>query len=137
MRKLLLIMAAVAALCLPLSACDGKDAALRASQALDISYATYDAAMQVCAAAYQAGRLSPENREKVIALGQTYVDAYRLGMQSLLTYVQTHDEAVRGDVVRQLAVVQDNLNALLRQALALGLDVKNLLAWEKTLPAGA
>ena len=135
MRRFLVALCAALALCLPLTACDGKEFALRAAQTLDISYTAYDAAMKVAADAHKSGRLDNAGRDRVIDAGQMYIDAWRMGMNALIMYVRSQSEENKGDVIRQIAVIKARMNQLLDLAGSLKLDIDNIMGWEKELPA--
>ena len=135
MRRFLVALSAALMLCLPLTACDGREFALRAAQTLDISYTAYDAAMKVAADAHKSGRLDNAGRDRVIDAGQIYIDAWRMGMNALIVYVDAQSEENRGDVLKQLEAIRGRLNELLTPAAALKLDVENIMGWESKTPA--
>ena len=135
MRRFLVALSAALMLCLQLTACDGREFALRAAQTLDISYTAYDAAMKVAADAHKSGRLDNAGRDRVIDAGQMYIDAWRMGMNALIVYVDAQSEENRGDVLKQLEAIRGRLNELLTLAAALKLDVENIMGWESRTPA--
>lgn len=135
MKRFLVVLCAVLTLCVPLTACDGKEFALRAAQTLDISYTAYDAIMKVAADAHKSGRLDNAGRDRMIDAGQLYVDAWRMGMNALIVYVRAQSEENRSDVLKQLGESRERLNRLLGLAADLKLDVKNIMGWESKTPA--
>ena len=105
---------------------------LTAYKTLETSAITYDTVMTAASDMHSQGKLQDADWEKLKDAALVYYEAYQVAVSGLLAYIQASDglsspDAMeRGNLKALVDKMTEDLQELLKAALALGVDVKEV-----------
>lgn len=123
----------VAALTASLVGCATQDEiTLTAYKTLETSAITYDTVMTAASDMHSQGKLQDADWEKLKDAALVYYEAYQVAVSGLLAYIQASegvsspDAMERGNLKALVDKMTEDLQELLKAAIALGVDVKEV-----------
>ena len=124
----------VVALTASLVGCAAQDEIeLTAYKTLETSAITYDTVMTAASDMHSQGKLQDADWEKLKDAALVYYDAYQVAVSGLLAYIQASEglsspDAMerRGNLKALVDKMTEDLQELLKAAIALGVDVKEV-----------
>lgn len=105
---------------------------LTAYKTLETSAITYDTVMTAASDMHSQGKLQDADWEKLKDAALVYYDAYQVAVSGLLAYIQASeglsspDAMERGNLKALVDKMTEDLQELLKAAIALGVDVKEV-----------
>ena len=105
---------------------------LTAYKTLETSAITYDTVMTAASDMHSQGKLQDADWEKLKDAALVYYEAYQVAVSGLLTYIQASegisspDAMERGNLKALVDKMTEDLQELLKAAIALGVDVKEV-----------
>lgn len=105
---------------------------LTAYKTLETSAITYDTVMTAASDMHSQGKLQDADWEKLKDAALVYYEAYQVAVSGLLAYIQASDglsspDAMeRGNLKALVDKMTEDLQELLKAAIALGVDVKEV-----------
>lgn len=128
-KKLLVVIALVSGL----MGCAAQDEIeLTAYKTLETSAITYDTVMTAASDMHSQGKLQDADWEKLKDAALVYYEAYQVAVSGLLAYIQASeglsspDAMERGNLKALIDKMTEDLQELLKAAIALGVDVKEV-----------
>lgn len=128
-KKLLVVVALVSGL----MGCAAQDEIeLTAYKTLETSAITYDTVMTAASDMHSQGKLQDADWEKLKDAALVYYEAYQVAVSGLLAYIQASeglsspDAMERGNLKALIDKMTEDLQELLKAAIALGVDVKEV-----------
>ena len=128
-KKLLVVVALVSGL----MGCAAQDEiTLTAYKTLETSAITYDTVMTAASDMHSQGKLQDADWEKLKDAALVYYEAYQVAVSGLLAYIQASeglsspDAMERGNLKALVDKMTEDLQELLKAAIALGVDVKEV-----------
>lgn len=129
-KKLLVVVAIVSGL----MGCAAQDEIeLTAYKTLETSAITYDTVMTAASDMHSQGKLQDADWEKLKDAALVYYEAYQVAVSGLLAYIQASEglsspDAMerRGNLKALVDKMTEDLQELLKAAIALGVDVKEV-----------
>lgn len=128
-KKLLVVVALVSGL----MGCAAQDEiTLTAYKTLETSAITYDTVMTAASDMHSQGKLQDADWEKLKDAALVYYEAYQVAVSGLLAYIQASeglsspDAMERGNLKALVDKMTEDLQELLKAAIALGVDVKGV-----------
>ena len=128
-KKLLVVVALTASLV----GCAAQDEIeLTAYKTLETSAITYDTVMTAASDMHSQGKLQDADWEKLKDAALVYYEAYQVAVSGLLAYMQASegisspDAMERGNLKALVDKMTEDLQELLKAAIALGVDVKEV-----------
>lgn len=128
-KKLLVVVALVSGL----MGCAAQDEIeLTAYKTLETSAITYDTVMTAASDMHSQGKLQDAEWEKLKDAALVYYEAYQVAVSGLLAYIQASeglsspDAMERGNLKALVDKMTEDLQELLKAAIALGVDVKEV-----------
>lgn len=128
-KKLLVVVALVSGL----MGCAAQDEIeLTAYKTLETSAITYDTVMTAASDMHSQGKLQDADWEKLKDAALVYYEAYQVAVSGLLAYIQASeglsspDAMERGNLKALVDKMTEDLQELLKAAIALGVDVKEV-----------
>lgn len=128
-KKLLVVVALVSGL----MGCAAQDEIeLTAYKTLETSAITYDTVMTAASDMHSQGKLQDADWEKLKDAALVYYEAYQVAVSGLLAYIQASeglsspDAMERGNLKALIDKMTEDLQELLKAAIALGVDVKDV-----------
>ena len=128
-KKLLVVVALVSGL----MGCAAQDEiTLTAYKTLETSAITYDTVMTAASDMHSQGKLQDADWEKLNDAALVYYEAYQVAVSGLLAYIQASeglsspDAMERGNLKALIDKMTEDLQELLKAAIALGVDVKEV-----------
>lgn len=128
-KKLLVVVALVSGL----MGCAAQDEiTLTAYKTLETSAITYDTVMTAASDMHSQGKLQDADWEKLKDAALVYYDAYQVAVSGLLAYIHASeglsspDAMERGNLKALIDKMTEDLQELLKAAIALGVDVKEV-----------
>lgn len=128
-KKLLVVVALVSGL---MGCAAQDDITLTAYKTLETSAITYDTVMTAASDMHSQGKLQDADWEKLKDAALVYYDAYQVAVSGLLAYMQASeglsspDAMERGNLKALIDKMTEDLQELLKAAIALGVDVKEV-----------
>lgn len=105
---------------------------LTAYKTLETSAITYDTVMTAASDMHSQGKLQDADWEKLKDAALVYYEAYQVAVSGLLAYIQASegisspDAMERGNLKALVDKMTEDLQELLKAAIALGVDVKEV-----------
>lgn len=105
---------------------------LTAYKTLETSAITYDTVMTAASDMHSQGKLQDADWEKLKDAALVYYEAYQVAVSGLLAYIQaseglsSQDAMERGNLKALVDKMTEDLQELLKAAIALGVDVKEV-----------
>ena len=105
---------------------------LTAYKTLETSAITYDTVMTAASDMHSQGKLQDADWEKLKDAALVYYEAYQVAVSGLLAYIQASeglsspDAMERGNLKALVDKLTEDLQELLKAAIALGVDVKEV-----------
>ena len=105
---------------------------LTAYKTLETSAITYDTVMTAASDMHSQGKLQDADWEKLKDAALVYYEAYQVAVSGLLAYIQaseglsSKDAMERGNLKALVDKMTEDLQELLKAAIALGVDVKEV-----------
>lgn len=105
---------------------------LTAYKTLETSAITYDTVMTAASDMHSQGKLQDADWEKLKDAALVYYEAYQVAVSGLLAYIQASegisspDAMERGNLKALVDKMTEDLQKLLKAAIALGVDVKEV-----------
>ena len=105
---------------------------LTAYKTLETSAITYDTVMTAASDMHSQGKLQDADWEKLKDAALVYYEAYQVAVSGLLAYIQASDglsspdATERGNLKALVDKMTEDLQELLKAAIALGVDVKEV-----------
>lgn len=128
-KKLLVVVALVSGL----MGCAAQDEIeLTAYKTLETSAITYDTVMTAASDMHSQGKLQDADWEKLKDAALVYYEAYQVAVSGLLAYIQASeglsspDAMERGNLKALIDKMTEDLQELLKAAIAIGVDVKEV-----------
>ena len=109
---------------------------LTAYKTLETSAITYDTVMTAASDMHSQGKLQDADWEKLKDAALVYYEAYQVAVSGLLAYIQASeglsspDAMERGNLKALVDKMTEDLQELLKAAIALGVDVKEVSSHE-------
>ena len=128
-KKLLVVVALVSGL---MGCATQDEITLTAYKTLETSAITYDTVMTAASDMHSQGKLQDADWEKLKDAALVYYDAYQVAVSGLLAYMQASEglsspDAMERDNLKALVdKMTEDLQELLKAAIALGVDVKEV-----------
>lgn len=128
-KKLLVVVALTASL---VGCATQDEITLTAYKTLETSAITYDTVMTAASDMYSQGKLQDADWEKLKDAALVYYEAYQVAVSGLLAYIQASeglsspDAMERGNLKALVDKMTEDLQELLKAAIALGVDVKEV-----------
>ena len=128
-KKLLVVVALTASL---VGCATQDEITLTAYKTLETSAITYDTVMTAASDMHSHGKLQDADWEKLKDAALVYYDAYQVAVSGLLAYIQASeglsspDAMERGNLKALVDKMTEDLQELLKAAIALGVDVKEV-----------
>ena len=128
-KKLLVVVALTASL---VGCATQDEITLTAYKTLETSAITYDTVMTAASDMHSQGKLQDADWEKLKDAALVYYDAYQVAVSGLLAYMQASeglsspDAMERGNLKALVDKMTEDLQELLKAAIALGVDVKEV-----------
>lgn len=129
-KKLLVVVALVSGL---MGCATQDEITLTAYKTLETSAITYDTVMTVASDMHSQGKLQDADWEKLKDAALVYYEAYQVAVSGLLAYMQASeglsspdDMERRGNLKALVDKMTEDLQELLKAAIALGVDVKEV-----------
>ena len=128
-KKLLVVVALTASL---VGCATQDEITLTAYKTLETSAITYDTVMTAASDMHSQGKLQDADWEKLKDAALVYYDAYQVAVSGLLAYMQASeglsspDAMERGNLKALVNKMTEDLQELLKAAIALGVDVKEV-----------
>lgn len=128
-KKLLVVVALTASL---VGCATQDEITLTAYKTLETSAITYDIVMTVASDMHSQGKLQDADWEKLKDAALVYYEAYQVAVSGLLAYIQASeglsspDAMERGNLKALVDKMTEDLQELLKAAIALGVDVKEV-----------
>lgn len=128
-KKLLVVVALTASL---VGCATQDEITLTAYKTLETSAITYDTVMTVASDMHSQGKLQDADWEKLKDAALVYYEAYQVAVSGLLAYIQASeglsspDAMERGNLKALVDKMTEDLQELLKAAIALGVDVKEV-----------
>lgn len=128
-KKLLVVVALVSGL---MGCAAQDDITLTAYKTLETSAITYDTVMTAASDMHSQGKLQDADWEKLKDAALVYYEAYQVAVSGLLAYMQASeglsspDAMERGNLKALIDKMTEDLQELLKAAIALGVDVKEV-----------
>lgn len=128
-KKLLVVVALVSGL---MGCAAQDDITLTAYKTLETSAITYDTVMTAASDMHSQGKLQDADWEKLKDAALVYYEAYQVAVSGLLAYIQASeglsspDAMERGNLKALVDKMTEDLQELLKAAIALGVDVKEV-----------
>lgn len=80
---------------------------------LSASQISYDTALKAAADLYRQGRMSDDQKVKVIEIGEVYAEAHNAAVEALARYEETKDLAEQEIMTKQIEIAAQALSELL------------------------
>lgn len=128
-KKLLVVVALVSGL---MGCATQDEITLTAYKTLETSAITYDTVMTAASDMHSQGKLQDADWEKLKDAALVYYEAYQVAVSGLLAYIQASegvsspDAMERGNLKALVDKMTEDLQELLKAAIALGVDVKEV-----------
>lgn len=128
-KKLLVVVALTASL---VGCATQDEITLTAYKTLETSAITYDTVMTAASDMHSQGKLQDADWEKLKDAALVYYEAYQVAVSGLLAYIQASeglsspDAMERGNLKALVDKMTEDLQKLLKAAIALGVDVKEV-----------
>lgn len=129
-KKLLVVVALTASL---VGCATQDEITLTAYKTLETSAITYDTVMTAASDMHSQGKLQDADWEKLKDAALVYYEAYQVAVSGLLAYIQASEglsspDAMerRGNLKALVDKMTEDLQELLKAAIALGVDVKEV-----------
>lgn len=129
-KKLLVVVALVSGL---MGCATQDEITLTAYKTLETSAITYDTVMTAASDMHSQGKLQDADWEKLKDAALVYYEAYQVAVSGLLAYMQASeglsspdDMERRGNLKALVDKMTEDLQELLKAAIALGVDVKEV-----------
>ena len=128
-KKLLVVVALTASL---VGCATQDEITLTAYKTLETSAITYDTVMTAASDMHSQGKLQDADWEKLKDAALVYYEAYQVAVSGLLAYIQASegvsspDAMERGNLKALVDKMTEDLQELLKAAIALGVDVKEV-----------
>ena len=128
-KKLLVVVALMASL---VGCATQDEITLTAYKTLETSAITYDTVMTAASDMHSQGKLQDADWEKLKDAALVYYEAYQVAVSGLLAYIQASeglsspDAMERGNLKALVDKMTEDLQELLKAAIALGVDVKEV-----------
>lgn len=128
-KKLLVVVALTASL---VGCATQDEITLTAYKTLETSAITYDTVMTAASDMHSQGELQDADWEKLKDAALVYYEAYQVAVSGLLAYIQASegisspDAMERGNLKALVDKMTEDLQELLKAAIALGVDVKEV-----------
>ena len=128
-KKLLVVVALTASL---VGCATQDEITLTAYKTLETSAITYDTVMTAASDMHSQGKLQDADWEKLKDAALVYYEAYQVAVSGLLAYMQASegisspDAMERGNLKALVDKMTEDLQELLKAAIALGVDVKEV-----------
>lgn len=128
-KKLLVVVALVSGL---MGCATQDEITLTAYKTLETSAITYDTVMTAASDMHSQGKLQDADWEKLKDAALVYYEAYQVAVSGLLAYIQASegisspDAMERGNLKALIDKMTEDLQELLKAAIALGVDVKEV-----------
>lgn len=128
-KKLLVVVALTASL---VGCATQDEIELTAYKTLETSAITYDTVMTAASDMHSQGKLQDADWEKLKDAALVYYEAYQVAVSGLLAYIQASegvsspDAMERGNLKALVDKMTEDLQELLKAAIALGVDVKEV-----------
>lgn len=128
-KKLLVVVALTASL---VGCATQDEITLTAYKTLETSAITYDTVMTAASDMHSQGKLKDADWEKLKDAALVYYDAYQVAVSGLLTYMRASEglsspgATERGNLKALIDKMTEDLQELLKAAIALGVDVKEV-----------
>lgn len=129
-KKLLVVVALVSGL---MGCATQDEITLTAYKTLETSAITYDTVMTAASDMHSQGKLQDADWEKLKDAALVYYEAYQVAVSGLLAYIQASEglsspDAMerRGNLKALVDKMTEDLQELLKAAIALGVDVKEV-----------
>ena len=128
-KKLLVVVALTASL---VGCATQDEITLTAYKTLETSAITYDTVMTAASDMHSQGKLQDADWEKLKDAALVYYEAYQVTVSGLLAYIQASeglsspDAMERGNLKALVDKMTEDLQELLKAAIALGVDVKEV-----------
>ena len=128
-KKLLVVVALVSGL---MGCATQDEITLTAYKTLETSAITYDTVMTAASDMHSQGKLQDADWEKLKDAALVYYDAYQVAVSSLMTYMRASEglsspgAMERGNLKALVDKMTEDLQELLKAAIALGVDVKGV-----------
>lgn len=128
-KKLLVVVALTASL---VGCATQDEITLTAYKTLETSAITYDTVMTAASDMHSQGKLQDADWEKLKDAALVYYEAYQVAVSGLLAYIQASeglsspDAMERGNLKALVDKMTEDLQELLKAAIAIGVDVKEV-----------
>lgn len=128
-KKLLVVVALTASL---VGCATQDEITLTAYKTLETSAITYDTVMTAASDMHSQGKLQDADWEKLKDAALVYYEAYQVAVSGLLAYMQASeglsspDAMERGNLKALVDKMTEDLQELLKAAIAIGVDVKEV-----------
>ena len=128
-KELLVVVALTASL---VGCATQDEITLTAYKTLETSAITYDTVMTAASDMHSQGKLQDADWEKLKDAALVYYEAYQVAVSGLLAYIQASeglsspDAMERGNLKALVDKMTEDLQELLKAAIALGVDVKEV-----------